>query len=168
VQQGQEFQPKESFKSRLIRFLFNLFPCYRRTGVRITYIAPDVSVIKIKLPLNWKTRGYNGTIFGGSMYAAIDPVYMTMISWRLGRDFIAWDKNATIEFRKPGRTTLYATFRISPEQLEAIRTELESVDRTERVLDVALVDDQEVVHAAFTKTVQIRRRIRSTAPNVQV
>lgn len=165
MQQQKDSQLKESLKSRLLRFMFNLFPCYRRTGVRITFISHDVSEIRIKLPLNWKTRGYNGTIFGGSMYAAIDPVYMVMISWRLGRDYIAWDKGATIEFRKPGRTTLYASFRISPEELEAIRAELNTADRTERVLDVALVDDQEVVHASFTKTVQIRRRNR--APTIQ-
>jgi len=126
--------------------------------VRITYIAPDVSEIRIKLPLNWKTRGYNGTIFGGSMYGAIDPVYMTMISWRLGRDYIAWDKAATMEFRKPGRTTLYATFRVSTEALDSMRSELEHADKIERQFDVALVDESAVIHASFKKTVQIKRR----------
>ena len=37
---------------------------------------------------------------------------MTMISWNLGRDYIAWDKAVQIEFRKPGRGTLYSTDRI--------------------------------------------------------
>jgi hypothetical protein len=48
----------ESLKSRATRFMFNLFPCYRRTGVRMTYIAPDFHEVRIKLPLNWKTRGF--------------------------------------------------------------------------------------------------------------
>jgi hypothetical protein len=160
VPQPAELPARESVKSRLIRFLFNCFPCYRRTGVRITYIAPDVSEIQIKLPLNWKTRGYNGTIFGGSMYGAIDPVYMTMISWRLGRDYIAWDRAATIDFRKPGRTTLFATFRISPEELNAMRSELEHTDKIEREFDVALVDESAVIHASFKKTVHIKKRNR--------
>ena len=158
MQQVEERPLRESVKSRLIRFFCNLFPCYRRTGVQITFVAPDVSEIRIRLPLNWKTRGYNGTIFGGSMYGAIDPVYMTMISWRLGRDYLAWDKGATIDFRKPGRRTLYATFRVSPAELEAIKSDLERVEKTERVFEVVLVDDQSTVHAAFTKTVQIRKR----------
>ena len=41
--------------------LFNVFPCYRRTGVKVTYISSDFHEVRIKLPLNWKTRGYNGT-----------------------------------------------------------------------------------------------------------
>lgn len=138
--------------------MFNLFPCYRRTGVKVTYISPDFHEVRIKLPLNWKTRGYNGSTFGGSMYACVDPVYMTMISWCLGKQYIAWDKAATIDFRKPGRGTLYSTFRLPDDELARIRAELEQVERIERVYDVELADAEGVVHAAFRKTIQVRKR----------
>jgi len=126
----------ESFKSWGTRFMFNLFPCYRRTGVKVTYISPDFHEVRIKLPLNWKTRGYNGSTFGGSMYACVDPVYMTMISWCLGKGYIAWDKAAQIDFRKPGKGTLFSTFRLPPDELPRIRAELEETDRVERIYDV--------------------------------
>jgi acyl-coenzyme A thioesterase PaaI-like protein len=148
----------ESFKSWATRFMFNLFPCYRRTGVKVTYISPDFHEVRIKLPLNWKTRGYNGSTFGGSMYACVDPVYMTMISWCLGKQYIAWDKAATIDFRKPGRGTLYSTFRLPDDELARIRAELEHAERVERVYDVELADAEGVVHAAFRKTIQVRKR----------
>ena len=70
----------ESLKTRLFRWWFNFFPAYRRTGGRITYIAGDLHEIRVKLPLNWKTRNYVGSIFGGSMYGAIDPIYMSEIA----------------------------------------------------------------------------------------
>ncbi len=98
----------QSIRTRLLRWGFNLFPAYRRTGARITYIAGDFGQVRIKLPLNWKTRNYVGTIFGGSMYGAIDTIYMIMFIKLLGPKYIVWDKAATIRFRKPGRTTLYA------------------------------------------------------------
>ena len=148
----------ESVKSWATRVLFNLFPCYRRTGVKVTYVAPDFQEVRIKLPLNWKTKGYNGTTFGGSMYACVDPVYMTMISWLLGKGYIAWDKAVQMEFRKPGRGPLYATFKLPPGEIDAIRAELERADRAERIYDVELVDDAGVVHAFFRKTVQVRKR----------
>jgi hypothetical protein len=44
----------ESFKSRLTRIAFNFFPCYRRTGARVTYTSSDMHEVRIKLPLNWK------------------------------------------------------------------------------------------------------------------
>ena len=149
---------RESLKSWGTRFIFNLFPCYRRTGVKVTYVSPDYHEVRIELPLNWKTRGYNGSTFGGSMYACVDPVYMTMISWALGKQYIAWDKAATIDFRKPGRGKLFCTFRLPPGELDGIRAELETAERVERIYDVELVDAAGVVHAAFRKTIQIRKR----------
>jgi Domain of unknown function (DUF4442) len=148
----------ESLKSWATRLLFNQFPCYRRTGVKVTYVSPDFHEVHIKLPLNWKTKGYNGTTFGGSMYACIDPVYMTMISWCLGRNYIAWDKSVEIEFRKPGKGTLYSTFRLPPGELEQIKSELETSHSVDRVYNVELVDDAKTVHASFRKTVQVRKR----------
>ncbi|HBE81322.1 MAG TPA: DUF4442 domain-containing protein, partial [Blastocatellia bacterium] len=64
----------ESFESKRFRWGFNLFPAYRGTGGRVTYIADDWKEVRVKLPLNWRTRNYVGTIFGGSIYGAVDPI----------------------------------------------------------------------------------------------
>ena len=54
---------------------FNLFPAYRGTGGRLVSIADDWSEVRIKLRLTWRTRNYVGTLFGGSLYGAVDPLY---------------------------------------------------------------------------------------------
>ena len=58
------------------------------TGARITYVASDFREVRVRLPLSWQTRNYVGTIFGGSMYAAVDPVYMLMLIKNLGKEYI--------------------------------------------------------------------------------
>src|SRR3954467_6939617 len=105
----------ESWRTRIDRWGFNFFPAYRGTGGRITYLADDYHEVHVKLPLSWRTRNYVGTIFGGSLYGAVDPVYMIMLIKILGSDYIVWDKAATIRFKRPGRETLRAKFRIEPE-----------------------------------------------------
>jgi len=147
----------ESIKTRLMRWGFNFFPAYRRTGARFTYIADDLHEIRIRLPLNWKTRNYVGTIFGGSMYSAVDPVYMVMLIKLLGPDYIVWDKAATIHFRKPGRTTLYARFTLDQRELEVIREQLQHEPKIERIFRADLTDRQGTVHATVDKTLHIRR-----------
>lgn len=117
-----------SITNRLRCWSFYYFACYRGTGARMRYIAPDWSEIRLDVPLSWRTRNYVGTIFGGSMYASIDPIYMIMLIRRLGPEFVVWDKAATIQFKKPGRETLRARFMVSDEELAAIRTVLESID----------------------------------------
>ncbi|RIH89087.1 DUF4442 domain-containing protein [Calidithermus roseus] len=148
----------ESWRTRIWRWGFNLFPAYRGTGGRVTYIAADWKEVHVALPLNWRTRNYVGTIFGGSMYGAIDPIYMLMLIQVLGPDYIVWDKAATIRFRKPGKATLYARFVLTDEELGTIRALTAQNPSVDRVYPVELVDKDGVVHASFEKTLYIRRK----------
>jgi acyl-coenzyme A thioesterase PaaI-like protein len=148
----------ESFRTRRLRWMFNLFPAYRGTGARVRYIADDFREVRIELPLSWRTRNYVGTIFGGSMYGAVDPMYMIMLIRILGSEYVVWDKAATIRFRKPGRGTLYATFRISEEEIEAIREAAAGGEPIDRVYQVELTDEEGIVHASVEKVIYIRRK----------
>ena len=120
---------------------------HRRTGGRVTYIADDYHVIKIKVLRNWQTRNYVGTIFGGSMFAATDPIYMLMLINILGKDFVVWDKAGNIKFLRPGKSTLTAQFMLTPELIEQIRSEVEGLGEKDYVLDVELKDTNSKVVA---------------------
>ena len=148
----------ESFRTKRLRWRFNFFPAYRRTGGRITYIADDMREVRVKLPLNWTTRNYYGTLFGGSLYGAIDPIYMIMLIYILGAEYVVWDKAATSQFKKPGRETLYAKFVLDEAEINAIKTLLAAEPSVERVYTVDLTDRNGVVHATCEKTLHIRRR----------
>lgn len=150
----------ESIRTRLMRWGFNWFPAYRGTGARITYIARDWREIRLRLPLSLRTRNYVGTIFGGSMYGAVDPVYMIMLIQALGPGYVVWDKAASIRFRRPGRTTLFARFTLDDAELDAIREILRAQETTDRVYTVELVDAEDVVHATVEKTIHVRRKVR--------
>jgi hypothetical protein len=148
----------ESLRTRMTRVAFNFFPAYRGTGARITYIAGDWREIRIRLPLSLRTRNYVGTIFGGSMYGAVDPIYMVMLIRNLGPEYVVWDKSASIRFRRPGRTTLYASFAIDQAELDAIRAALETERSVDRNYAVDLVDREGVVHAQVEKVIHVRRK----------
>ena len=149
---------RESFESRVMRWKFNLFPAYRGTGARVTFISSDYREIRVKLPLSFRSRNAVGTIFGGSMYGAVDPVYMIMLMRNLGRDFVVWDKAATIRFRKPGRTTLFATFRLDDAELDAIRAATASGEPVDRTYNVELIDAEGTVHASIDKIIYVRKK----------
>jgi acyl-coenzyme A thioesterase PaaI-like protein len=148
----------ESLKTKVMRWGFNFFPAYRSTGARITYIASDWREMRIKLPLSWRTRNIVGTIFGGSMYGAVDPIYMVMLIKVLGPEYIVWDKAASIQFKKPGKRTLYATFNLAQGEINEIKAALGSSSSIERIYHVELVEADGIVHAAVEKTVYIRRK----------
>jgi len=148
----------ESVRSRLARWRFNLFPAFRRTGGRITYIADDWREVRVELPLNRATRNYVGTIFGGSLYGAADGHIMVMLIKLLGPNYVVWDKAATIRFKKPGRTTLYTRFTLDEQEITAIRELLDHEPKVDRVYQVDWMDHEGTVHASLEKIIHIRRK----------
>jgi acyl-coenzyme A thioesterase PaaI-like protein len=153
----------ESWRTRLSRWGFNWFPAYRGSGGRIEYIASDWMEVRIRLPLNWRTRNYVGTIFGGSIYSAVDPIYMIMLIKTLGPTYEVWDKAATIQFRRPGRATLHAVFKLQGAELDEIRAQVDAAGRSERRYVVELVDGAGEVCASCEKVVSIKPRQGSRA-----
>lgn len=151
----------ESLRTRLTRWGFNLWPCYRGTGARVTFIAADWREVRVRLPLSWRTRNYVGTIFGGSLYGAVDPFFMIMLMKNLGPDFVVWDKAASIRFRKPGRGALQATFKLDEAELVEIRRLLKDQPKVDRSYTIQLVDGTDVVHAEVDKVIHISMRTGS-------
>lgn len=137
---------------------FYAFACYRGTGGRARYVAEDWSEVHLDLPLSRRTRNYVGTIFGGSMYSAVDPIYMVMLIRRLGKDFIVWDKSASIQFKRPGRETLHARFVVADEELAVIRAALETQRSIDRTYLIELKDSSGTVCATVEKLIYIRKR----------
>ena len=148
----------ESLRTRLARHAFNLYPTIWGTGGRISYIASDWREMRVEIPLRLRTRNYVGTIFGGSMYAAVDPWYMIMLIKNLGPEYVVWDKAASIRFLRPGRSTLKALFLLDEAELQAIREALETERSVDRVYPVELVDREGTVCARVEKTIYVRRK----------
>lgn len=150
-----ETQKKESLNTRIKRLHFNFFPAYRGTGARVTFIASDYSEIHVRLKLYWRTRNYVGTIFGGSIFGALDPMYMVQLINLLGKNYVVWDKEATVKFLKPINKTVFARFLITEKQLEEIREEIARNEKTYLRLPADFVDRDGTVYATVDKLLYI-------------
>lgn len=144
-----------NLKMRLFRIALNLFPTYRRTGGRATFIAADFSDVHIRLKLGWGTRNYVGTMFGGSMASAADPIYMIQLMRLLGDEYIVWDKSATIRFKRPGDRTLYIRFLITDELLESIKKRVVTEQEFDIELNADWIDKEGTVYATVGKVLYI-------------
>ena len=141
-----------------------LVPRLPRDRRAVDYIAADWREVRLRLSLRRRTRNYVGTIFGGSMYGAVDPIYMLMLIKLLGPDFVVWDKAATIRFRRPGRSTLFASFRLTEADLEAIRVAVARDGKSEPRFLVELKDELGEVCASCEKLLSVRRRSTPEPP----
>ena len=144
-----------AWRARMVRLGFNFHPAFRSTGGRVTHVAKDLRHIRIRLSLNWKTKNIVGSLYGGSLFAITDGAHPMMLMAALGDDYIIWYKAASIRYRKPGFSTLYADFVLDDAELAEIRAELANNMELERTYLVELKDKQGIVHTVVERTVYI-------------
>ena len=153
------------FIQRYPKFMFNLYPPLLGAGIRITRIQPDWKEVDVEMRLRWWNANYVGTQYGGSLYSMTDPFFMVMLINILGRDYIVWDKSATIRFRRPGKGTVYAKYRISDAQVEEIREALQTEEKIDREFPIEVKNGDGEVIVEVKKLLNFRRRkVDSVAP----
>ena len=136
----------------------NLWPPFLGAGIRVKHIGADMKAIDVEMKLNWWNANYVGTHFGGSLFAMTDAFYMLMLMANLGRDYVVWDKAAGIRYRKPGRGTVRAEFRLTDVQLDDIREKLKTLPKYEPSFKVEIKDEAGTVIAEVEKLLHVRTR----------
>lgn len=143
---------------RYPRLMFNLYPPLLGAGIHIARISADWKELDVEMKLRWWNRNYVGTHYGGSLYSMTDPFFMVMFIEILGRDYVVWDKSAAIRFRKPGRGTVYAKFRVTDPQIADIRAALTMEEKIEREFPLNVTDADGEVIAEVKKLLHFRRK----------
>jgi Domain of unknown function (DUF4442) len=149
----------ESFKSKILRYGFNLFPAFRSSGGWLTHVSTDFRYVRLKIPLTLKTRNYVGTLCGGNMYSAVDGVYLVMLLKNLGSDYLVWDKAAAIRYKRPAKGTLFAEFRLTEDELQQIKHEVARQGKVDREYLIELMEASGVVCAEVIKTIHVKQKV---------
>ena len=146
---------EESLYSRWFRFGVNHFPAFRRSSGRVRFISSDWKEIHVRIKRNIRNTNYNGTIYGGSIYAAIDPIYAIQLIQIFGKDYVVWDKKAVINFKRPIKKKAAAQFIFTDELIQTIQQNLEQKGEYYFDLPVCFVDESGFVFAEIDKTLFI-------------
>ncbi len=141
---------------RLRERFVNLYPPFLGAGIRSRRI--DALTTRVEMPLTWLNRNIFGTHFGGSLYAMCDPWFALILLRALGDGYIVWDKAASIQFVKPGRGVVTATFHIPPERVEEIRRAAQTSSKVEPLFNVEVLDLGGQVVARVEKLLYVRKK----------
>ncbi|PCI33738.1 MAG: DUF4442 domain-containing protein [Flavobacteriaceae bacterium] len=142
-------------KATLFKWGFNLSPMYRSTTAKIIRVTDNLLEVAIKIPLNYKNKNFVGSIFGGSLFSATDPIFMIQLMWILGKDYVVWDKSATIRYKKPAYENGYCTFKLNDELLNDIKKEVALKGEMNLELKTNIHSSKGVVFCEIDKTLYI-------------
>lgn len=142
-------------KATLFRVLFNWSPMYKRSCGKITHVSEDLHLVKIKIPLTYKNKNYMGSIFGGSLFAATDPIYMIQLMQILGKDYVVWDKASVIRFKKPVYKAAYADFCFTADEIAEIQKRVVAEKEVNFIKYLQITDANQNVFTELEKTLYI-------------
>lgn len=148
------FKVRQSFLEKMI----NLYGPFLGAGVKLEKMSKDYRQARVTMPLTFYNKNYMGTQFGGSLYAMVDPWYMLMLIKNLGKDYIVWDKAATINFRKPGRGKVHADFILTQDVIDEIKASMESSVKMDKIFKVEIKDEEGKLIADVDKVLYIRKK----------
>ena len=146
-------------KHLLLKYGFNFSPMYRRSTGRITHISEDLHYATMRLKLSYKNRNYVNSIYGGSMFSAVDPVPMIQLINILGPEYVVWDKAAKIQFKRPAKEHLFAEFHFTVEEIAEIKSRVVNENEIEILKTTDLTNkDKSKIYCQVHKTIYIANK----------
>lgn len=104
------------YTPKALKWLLRIYPPFFFQRIWVKKIHEDFAGVDVKINRSIFNMNANKTIFGGTIFSAVDPFYAILIDQRLqSRGFkktVAWLKSATIEYKKPGLSDLHFSIQI--------------------------------------------------------
>ncbi|MCG3730470.1 DUF4442 domain-containing protein [Vibrio cincinnatiensis] len=154
------------YKPNIVKWALNSWPPFWGAGIKIESISNDFREAKLRLKLRWWNKNANRSQYGGSIFSLTDPVYSLMLMGILGKQYYVWDKEASINFIKPGRSDLYAEFLISQAQLDDILSVTANGDKCFPEFIIHVKDKEGNVVSEVHRKLYVRKRPKYRASGV--
>ncbi|MDO6744797.1 DUF4442 domain-containing protein [Tenacibaculum soleae] len=146
-------------QSTIFKYGFNVSPMYRRSTGKIIEVSKDLFNVKVKIPISYKNKNYVGSVFGGSLFSATDPIFMIQLMNILGNDYVVWDKSANIKFKRPARETSYVDFVFTVNEIQQIKERVKNDQEIDLQKEINITNKEaSVIYAEVSKTIYIANK----------
>ncbi len=115
--------------------------------------------VDVVIHYSFFNRNSNGSIFGGTIFAATDPLYAFLFGQlfaRKGYKTIVWLKSARIQYIKPAKSNLYIHIKLSEAEIEELAQELNEVGKIVKNFSIELRDKRGEICAIANNEVYLR------------
>lgn len=141
----QADRPPRALSERRLRWLLNFYPPFLLQRIHIVEVARGFRRCRVCVRKSVLNRNLGGTIFGGSIYSAGDPI-PALLYWQIfaheGRRLEVWLKSARVRFVRPAVSDLTLDFELSDADIDDARAALDRDGRFLRTFRTAAIDRQ--------------------------
>ena len=156
---------------RALKWVMNVYPPLLFQRIWVKKFHSGFLGVDVKVANSFLNRNYNGSIFGGTIYAATDPFYAILfdqLMQRRGFKVRVWLKSASIQYLKPGLTNLYFTLKITDEMIAEAETSLKENGKFVKSYPMELFNKQGELCATVMNEVYLRTKFPGEKQRVAI
>jgi hypothetical protein len=145
----------------ILKWMMRLYPPFLLQRIWVQKIYKGFSGADIKINRSLLTLNFGKAIFGGTIYAAIDPFYALLFGQLLKNknyNITVWLKSASIKFLKPGRCDLYYSIRITEEMIKEVEMEINANGVFVKSYTIEIYSKTGELHAIAKNEIYIKKK----------
>ncbi|SEN97769.1 protein of unknown function [bacterium A37T11] len=144
---------------RTLKWVMRLYPPFFFQRIWVQRFHKGFTGVDVKINKSLFNRNYNASIFGGTIYAASDPFYALLfdqLSRRMGYKTRVWLKSASIQFIKPGVSSLFFTISLNEADIKDALNILEHGGKFVKTFPIEIKDSEGTLCATVLNEVYVR------------
>lgn len=145
--------------ARMLTWALRFYPPLFFQRIWVRRFHRDFRQVDIKVTRSVFNRNSNGSIFGGTIFAATDPFYSLMFDQlfkRRGYRTVVWLKSSSIRFLKPAYSSLFFSIRISSAEIDEAEAALKANGKFVKTFRISVIDRHGVECAVADNEVYMR------------
>lgn len=143
-----------------LKWVLRSYPPFFFQRIWIKNILEGFRGVDVKISKSFLNINTNRTVFGGTIFSALDPLYpilMDQIFKSKGiNKTVAWLKSAKIEYRKPGTTNLSFAIRLQEDEIDEALATIRTTGRVIKVFKTEVYDTAKTLIAVSYNEIYIR------------
>jgi len=144
---------------KTLQWALSFYPPLFFQGIRVKKFHEGFRGADVRIRKSLFNKNYNGSIFGGTIFSATDPFYSILFDQLLQRQGFkvkVWLKSASIQYLKPGRSSLFFTVMITDDMLNEAVEALNSVGKFVKAYPMVIKNKEGEVCATVMNEVYVR------------
>ncbi len=137
--------------------LLELYPPFLFMGLRIESVSKDYRKLVASVPTRWYGLNLHGSMFGGNMCSAADPLPALMCA-RIFTGVDVWTKACAVEFNKPARGRIAMKIEITDADIAEIQKQLDEKGKAKHCFEFDFWDRGGISIAKIKNTVYLKKR----------
>jgi len=140
--------------------MMRLYPPLFFQRIWVKKVHSDFKRMDVRIVKSWLNGNHNNSIFGGTLFAAADPMHavlLAQICYRRGiTKIVSWTKSTKIEYLKPARKSVEFSVQLLDHEIEEVLEQVNKYGKSVRTFEVDILDRDGLCCARSQNEIYIR------------